>query len=49
MDTCDECGPAVRAAVTVTLPSGRTLTYCNHCANAKAYALLAAGAKTENI
>jgi hypothetical protein len=36
-ETCDRCGPAVRASVTVhmgpseTLPNGGKLTFCNHC------------------
>lgn len=44
MDTCDECGPAVTAKVTVALPSGGTLTFCNHCANKHRVKLEAAGA-----
>jgi uncharacterized pyridoxamine 5'-phosphate oxidase family protein len=30
METCDRCGPKVRAAVTVTLPNGLKLSWCKH-------------------
>jgi hypothetical protein len=30
METCDRCGPAVEAQVTLKSPSDRVLTYCAH-------------------
>lgn len=39
--TCDRCGPNVAAKVTITLPSGKTLEFCEHCANKHHAALIA--------
>lgn len=44
METCDECGPAVAAKERVTLPSGRTLTYCTHHATVHMVGLIRANA-----
>lgn len=30
METCDKCGPSVKAAVVVMTPVG-PITFCNHC------------------
>lgn len=30
MESCDRCGPAVAAVETITLPSGKVLTFCGH-------------------
>lgn len=44
MMTCDQCDVDVRAVVTISLPSGKILTFCGHHADANAYALLKNGA-----
>lgn len=44
METCDSCGVAVAAKVVVALPSGRTLTYCQHHATVYAPGLDRLGA-----
>lgn len=30
-DTCDRCGPNVRAYLYASMPSGHTLAYCGSC------------------
>lgn len=49
METCDECGPAVQAKERVTLPSGRCLTYCTHCATVHMVGLIRANATVNPI
>jgi hypothetical protein len=49
METCDECGPAVKAEKRIELPSGRTLTYCDHHATAYNGKLRELGAFTFQI
>lgn len=49
METCDQCGPAVAAKERVFLPSGRTLTYCAHCATTHMVALTKANATLHPI
>ena len=44
METCDQCGPAVQAKERALLPSGRSLTYCSHCATVNMVALVREGA-----
>lgn len=44
METCDQCGPAVQAKERALLPSGRSLTYCSHCASANMAGLIKAHA-----
>lgn len=44
METCDQCGPAVQAKERAMLPSGRSLTYCAHCASANMAGLIKADA-----
>lgn len=44
IETCDQCGPAVRARFVVTLPAGNVLSYCNHHATEYLAALQASGA-----
>lgn len=29
-ETCDRCGPAVKATTVIRLPSGGKLTFCDH-------------------
>lgn len=40
---CDECGPAVRARVVVSLPSGNALSWCMHHATKHRDAVRALG------
>lgn len=49
METCYQCGPAVQAKERATLPSGRTLTYCTHCASANMVGLIRANATLNPI
>lgn len=43
-DTCDRCGPAVRAWVYVSMPSDLELTFCGHCGRRFREALIDQGA-----
>ena len=43
-ETCDQCGPAVKARFVVTLPAGNVLAYCGHHATEHRDALQAHGA-----
>lgn len=55
METCDQCGPHVRAMKLITVPpsirypKGGILTYCDHCTTVKMVGLLRANAKVEPI
>ena len=43
-DTCDQCGPHVRAYLYARMPSGRPLSYCGSCGTRHYDALILQGA-----
>lgn len=43
-DTCDHCGPSVRAFLYARMPSGRSLAYCGSCGTRYLAGLLEQGA-----
>ena len=43
-ETCDQCGPAVKARFVVALPEGNILAYCGHHATEHRDALKGLGA-----
>ena len=44
-DTCDRCGPAVKAVAGVLLAGGGRLTFCGHCLDARLPWLASNGAQ----